>query len=42
MEKRIDIDPLITHKLRLEKINDAFDLLNRGQSIRAVVEYPGG
>ncbi len=39
MEKKIAIDPLITHKLPLDKINDAFDLMHAGTSIRAVVEY---
>jgi len=37
--KEIEIDPLITHKLTLDKINDAFDLMHAGTSIRAVVEY---
>jgi len=39
MEGRINIDDLITHKLPLEKINDAFDLMHRGESIRSVVLY---
>ncbi|HEX6837410.1 MAG TPA: S-(hydroxymethyl)glutathione dehydrogenase/class III alcohol dehydrogenase [Polyangia bacterium] len=39
MDKKIQIDPLITHKLPLERINDAFELMHRGESIRAVVEY---
>jgi S-(hydroxymethyl)glutathione dehydrogenase/alcohol dehydrogenase len=39
MEGKIQIDPLITHKLPLSRINDAFDLMHRGESIRAVVEY---
>jgi S-(hydroxymethyl)glutathione dehydrogenase/alcohol dehydrogenase len=39
MDKKIDIDSLITHKLPLERINDAFDLMHAGTSIRAVVEY---
>ena len=39
MEGKIQIDPLITHKLPLERINDAFTLMHRGESIRAVVEY---
>jgi S-(hydroxymethyl)glutathione dehydrogenase/alcohol dehydrogenase len=38
MEKKIDIDSLITHKLPLERINEAFDLMHAGTSIRAVVE----
>jgi S-(hydroxymethyl)glutathione dehydrogenase / alcohol dehydrogenase len=39
MEKKIDIDSLITHKLPLERINEAFDLMHSGKSIRTVVEY---
>lgn len=39
MEGKIDIDSLITHTLPLEKINDAFDLMHRGESIRSVVVY---
>ncbi|WP_420428967.1 S-(hydroxymethyl)glutathione dehydrogenase/class III alcohol dehydrogenase [Algiphilus sp.] len=39
MDGKIDIDSLITHKLALEDINHGFDLMQRGESIRAVVEY---
>ncbi len=39
MDKKIDIDSLITHKLPLERINEAFDLMHAGESIRTVVEY---
>src|SRR6478609_7590235 len=39
MEKKIDIDSLITHKLPLSRINEAFDLMHRGESIRTVVNY---
>ena len=39
MEGRIDIDSLITHKLKLEDINQAFDLMHSGESIRSVVEF---
>jgi S-(hydroxymethyl)glutathione dehydrogenase/alcohol dehydrogenase len=39
MEGRIEIDPLITHTLPLAKINDAFDLMHAGESIRSVVVY---
>jgi S-(hydroxymethyl)glutathione dehydrogenase / alcohol dehydrogenase len=39
MEGKIDIDSLITHKLELERINEAFDLMHAGKSIRAVVEF---
>jgi S-(hydroxymethyl)glutathione dehydrogenase/alcohol dehydrogenase len=39
MEGKIEIDPLITHTLPLDKINDAFGLMERGESIRSVVVY---
>ncbi|MBI1238068.1 MAG: S-(hydroxymethyl)glutathione dehydrogenase/class III alcohol dehydrogenase [Alphaproteobacteria bacterium] len=39
MEKKINIDDLITHTMPLEKINDAFDLMHEGKSIRSVVVY---
>jgi S-(hydroxymethyl)glutathione dehydrogenase/alcohol dehydrogenase len=39
MDKKISIDPLITHKMPLDKINDAFDLMHAGKSIRSVVVY---
>jgi S-(hydroxymethyl)glutathione dehydrogenase/alcohol dehydrogenase len=39
MDKRINIDDLITHVLPFERINDGFDLMRRGESIRSVVVY---
>jgi S-(hydroxymethyl)glutathione dehydrogenase/alcohol dehydrogenase len=39
MDKKINIDDLITHQMPLEKINDAFDLMHEGKSIRSVVVY---
>ncbi|TNJ33999.1 S-(hydroxymethyl)glutathione dehydrogenase/class III alcohol dehydrogenase [Arenimonas terrae] len=39
MDGKIDIDSLITHTMPLERINDAFDLMHRGESIRSVVVY---
>jgi len=39
MEGKIAIDPLITHKLALADINQAFDLMRAGESIRSVVVY---
>jgi S-(hydroxymethyl)glutathione dehydrogenase/alcohol dehydrogenase len=39
MDKKIEIDALITHKLPLERINEAFDLMHAGESIRTVVEF---
>ncbi|HUO02559.1 MAG TPA: S-(hydroxymethyl)glutathione dehydrogenase/class III alcohol dehydrogenase [Rhizomicrobium sp.] len=39
MDGRIAIDPLITHKLPLDRINEAFDLMHAGESIRTVIEF---
>jgi S-(hydroxymethyl)glutathione dehydrogenase/alcohol dehydrogenase len=39
MEGRVNIDDLITHKLPLDRINEGFDLMHRGESIRSVVVY---
>ena len=39
MEGKIDIDPLITHTLTLDNINQGFDLMKSGESIRSVVVY---
>ena len=39
MDKKIEIDALITHKLPLARINEAFDLMHAGASIRTVVEF---
>jgi len=39
MDKKINIDDLITHVLPLEDINKAFDLMHSGESIRAVVTF---
>jgi len=39
MDGKIEIDALITHKLPLERINEAFDLMHAGTSIRTVVEF---
>jgi len=39
MDGTIAIDPMITHVLSLDEINQGFDLMHAGQSIRAVVVY---
>ncbi len=39
MEGKIKIDPLITHTLKLDDINEGFQLMKTGQSIRSVVIY---
>lgn len=40
MEGKINIDDLITHIMPIEQINDAFDLMHKGESIRSVVTFP--
>ena len=39
MDGKIQIDPMITHVLKLEEINKGFDLMHSGESIRSVVVY---
>jgi S-(hydroxymethyl)glutathione dehydrogenase/alcohol dehydrogenase len=39
MEGKIQIDPMITHTLKLDEINKGFDLMHAGESIRSVVVY---
>ncbi|MGB8756217.1 MAG: zinc-binding dehydrogenase, partial [Pseudolabrys sp.] len=39
MDGKINIDDLITHTMPLNQINDAFDLMHEGESIRSVVIY---
>jgi len=35
----IKVDPMITHRLPLESINEAFDLMHEGKSIRSVINF---
>ena len=39
MDKKINIDDLITHVLPFDQINEGFELMRRGESIRSVVVY---
>jgi S-(hydroxymethyl)glutathione dehydrogenase / alcohol dehydrogenase len=39
MEGKINIDDLITHTMPVNNINDAFDLMTKGESIRSVVTF---
>ncbi len=39
MDGKINIDDLITHKMPLDKINDAFSLMHKGESIRTVITF---
>jgi len=39
MDKKINIDDLITHEFAIEDINKAFDLMHEGKSIRSVINF---
>jgi S-(hydroxymethyl)glutathione dehydrogenase/alcohol dehydrogenase len=39
MDKKIEIDPMITQTMPLPQINKAFDLMHAGESIRSVVVF---
>lgn len=39
MKGNIELKPFVTHKLPLEKINEAFDLMHEGKSIRTVIHF---
>ena len=39
MDGKIDIDSMITHVLPLDRINEGFDLMRAGKSIRTVITY---
>jgi len=39
MQGKIEIDPMITHRLTLDEINKGFELMHAGESIRSVVVY---
>jgi S-(hydroxymethyl)glutathione dehydrogenase/alcohol dehydrogenase len=39
MDGKLNIDDLITHTLPLERINEGFELMKSGESIRSVVLY---
>ena len=39
MDGKIEIDPMITHTLKLDEINKGFDMMHAGESIRSVVVY---
>ncbi|BAU63614.1 S-(hydroxymethyl)glutathione dehydrogenase/class III alcohol dehydrogenase [Stanieria sp. NIES-3757] len=39
MEGKINIDDLVTHVMPIDKINDAFDLMHKGESIRSVITF---
>jgi S-(hydroxymethyl)glutathione dehydrogenase/alcohol dehydrogenase len=39
MSGKIQLEPFVTHTMPLTDINEAFDLMHAGKSIRSVVHY---
>lgn len=39
MKGEIELAPFVTHTMPLERINEAFDLMHEGKSIRSVIKY---
>ncbi|MCB1559880.1 MAG: S-(hydroxymethyl)glutathione dehydrogenase, partial [Xanthomonadales bacterium] len=39
MKGDVQLAPFVTHSMPLDDINDAFDLMHQGKSIRSVVHY---
>ena len=35
--KRIQLEPVITHRFKLDDINKAFDLMRKGESLRSII-----
>ena len=39
MRGDIELAPFVTHTMALDRINEAFDLMHEGKSIRSVIHY---
>jgi S-(hydroxymethyl)glutathione dehydrogenase/alcohol dehydrogenase len=39
LDGRLDVDPFISHRITLEQVNDAFELMERQDGIRSVIEF---
>jgi S-(hydroxymethyl)glutathione dehydrogenase/alcohol dehydrogenase len=39
LDGRLEIDPLVTHRIALDQINDGFDMMAAGESLRSVVAF---
>jgi S-(hydroxymethyl)glutathione dehydrogenase/alcohol dehydrogenase len=39
MQGKIELAPFVTHTMGLDDINQAFDLMHEGKSIRSVINY---
>ena len=40
MDGKINIDDLITNVMPIDRINEAFDLMHKGEGIRTVMTFP--
>ncbi len=36
---KIQLKPVVTHKFKLEEINDAFELMRKGESLRSIITF---
>ena len=36
---KIQLDPVVTHRFKLEDINDAFEVMRRGESLRSIIVF---
>ncbi|RNA28821.1 Alcohol dehydrogenase class-3 [Brachionus plicatilis] len=39
LSKQLKVDEFITHNLKLEDINESFDLMHRGESLRSMINF---
>jgi S-(hydroxymethyl)glutathione dehydrogenase/alcohol dehydrogenase len=39
LDGRLEIDPLVTHRIPLDRINDGFDMMATGDGLRSVVVF---
>jgi S-(hydroxymethyl)glutathione dehydrogenase/alcohol dehydrogenase len=39
MKGEIQLEPFVTHTMPLDQINEAFDLMHEGKSIRTVIHF---
>jgi S-(hydroxymethyl)glutathione dehydrogenase/alcohol dehydrogenase len=39
VDKKIDLDSLVTHRLELDQIGEGFEMMKRGESIRSIVVF---
>ncbi|CAJ0962839.1 unnamed protein product, partial [Mesorhabditis belari] len=39
MEKKIELDSFVTHSFPLDRVNEAFDVMHKGESLRSVIQF---